>query len=282
VKLIRPVVEQIRDVSGLGLFFPLRHVSDLVGRPMFQARVRGAGRIAMRRNSTDADVVRQVFRKREYDFSGTAQYRAVCTAYGAMLEAGETPLILDIGANIGASAIWFARAFPRARIVTVEPDPGNAAMCRRNTARLPNVKNLQAAIGGAPGSVSLANQTDAWAVQTIRDAAGTVPVVTIPSIVQAEGKARLLMVKIDIEGFEADLFDGDCDWLNDVHAVLIEPHDWMLPGRHTSRGFQRAMAAHEFEMLVSGENLIYVACEPPSLRSLRPPVLPRQAGIPVL
>jgi hypothetical protein len=42
------------------------------------------------------------------------------------------------------------------------------------------------------------------------------------------------------------------------------------------------MAAHEFEMLVSGENLIYVACEPPSLRALRPPVMPRQAGIPVL
>jgi len=55
------------------------------------------------------------------------------------------------------------------------------------------------------------------------------------------------------------LFAGDVEWIDQVKVVLIEPHDWLLPGQRTSRSFMRAMAAREFELLVSGENLIFVA-----------------------
>lgn len=37
--------------------------------------------------------------------------------------------------------------------------------------------------------------------------------------------------------------------------VIVEPHDSMLPGRQTSRNFQRAMASDDFKLFVSGENL---------------------------
>jgi FkbM family methyltransferase len=258
--IIRLLVEQLRDAFSLGLLFPLRHMFAAAGSRTFRTRVKGAGSLEIRSRSTDADVVRQVFRKREYDFSGTAHYAGVQDAYRRMLAAGEMPLILDIGANIGASAVWFSRAFPDARVIAVEPDPGNAEMCRRNIAGLRHVKLVEAAIGGSPGMVSLANQADAWAVRTVRDAGGEVPVRTIGELVAGEGEAaRLFIAKIDIEGFEADLFEGDVGWIDRVKVVLIEPHDWLLPGQRTSRNFLRAMAAREFEMLVSGENLIFVA-----------------------
>jgi hypothetical protein len=32
----------------------------------------------------------------------------------------------------------------------------------------------------------------------------------------------------------------------------------MLPGAYSSRPLQKAMFAHDFEMLISGENLIFV------------------------
>jgi FkbM family methyltransferase len=258
---IRPFIEQARDAAGLSLLFPARHLWKVLGIPTFRIDVRGGGPIEMRTGSTDAAVVRQIFRNREYDFSGTEQYRAVVAAYDRILDSGQVPLILDVGANIGASSIWFARAFPDARVIAVEPDPGNATICRRNTARLPNVCVVEAAIGSQPGTVSLAGK-DAWAFQTVRDGDGTIPVRTIQDLVFAAGaQTRLLMVKIDIEGFESDLFADDLHWIEDVAAILIEPHDWLLPGRHTSRSFQRAIAARDFEMLVSGENLIYVAAD---------------------
>ena len=39
---------------------------------------------------------------------------------------------------------------------------------------------------------------------------------------------------------------------------MIEPHDWLLPGSGTSTDFQKAMAERGFDLLISGENLLYV------------------------
>jgi len=70
---------------------------------------------------------------------------------------------------------------------------------------------------------------------------------------------ELFQVKVDIEGFEKDLFGSNLDWLDQVDAVFIEPHDWLLPEDRTSRAFQQALAARDFSMLLCGENLIYIA-----------------------
>jgi hypothetical protein len=66
------------------------------------------------------------------------------------------------------------------------------------------------------------------------------------------------IAKIDIEGFESDLFAENTDWLKEVYMVVIEPHDWLMPGERTSRAFQVVMSRFEFEIFVSGDNLIYV------------------------
>jgi hypothetical protein len=70
--------------------------------------------------------------------------------------------------------------------------------------------------------------------------------------------SRLFLVKIDIEGFEIDVFSGRLDWIADAYVVVIEPHDWMLPGEFSSRNFMKAMVEHEFEIFIIGENLFFV------------------------
>lgn len=84
---------------------------------------------------------------------------------------------------------------------------------------------------------------------------------TIDQAVATVPAGSLLIAKIDIEGFESDLFDGDLRWMDDVHVIFLEPHDWMLPGRRTSRSFQAALGQRDFELFLSGENLIYVRRE---------------------
>src|SRR5271156_3378543 len=44
-------------------------------------------------------------------------------------EEGKT--VLDIGANVGAAALYFARLFPNARIYAFEPAPDNFAVLER-------------------------------------------------------------------------------------------------------------------------------------------------------
>jgi hypothetical protein len=69
---------------------------------------------------------------------------------------------------------------------------------------------------------------------------------------------KLFIIKIDIEGFEKDLFSSETSWLSEATVVIIELHDWMLPGQYNSLPFQKAMLPVNSEVLISGENLIFV------------------------
>lgn len=67
------------------------------------------------------------------------------------------------------------------------------------------------------------------------------------------------IAKIDVEGFEKDLFSNNTEWLADVFVVHIEPRDWMLPGAGSSFTFQRALAAYAFEIFITGDTDLHKA-----------------------
>ncbi len=61
--------------------------------------------------------------------------------------------------------------------------------------------------------------------------------------------------KIDIEGGEADLFNGNTDWMDKFPLIIIELHDWMLPFSGSSRSFIKAVAKYDFDLVHKGENI---------------------------
>lgn len=253
------------DAQKLGTSFIGAQMSLLFGAKEGSFEVNGAGRLTVRKDSSDVDVFRQVWVSGSYDLDRFPQGARVRETYEQILRDGKVPIIIDAGANIGAAAAWFARQYPKAHIFAVEPHPDNAAQCRRNVEALGGkVDVIEAAIGGKPGFVRVDSPPpmEAWAVQTERTAdaseAGGVKVVTIEDLRHMDEHGVLFIVKIDIEGFESDLFSGDLSWLEEAAAVMIEPHDWMLPGRGSSHGFQQAFGQRDFEVLISDENLLYV------------------------
>jgi FkbM family methyltransferase len=265
------ILTYVREGILLGPTFPLRHLSKILGRRYHVASIKGAGKVYMRPNNSDGEVFLKIFGKREYDFSSLYQFSRVTAAYRSILEAGKTPIIIDAGANVGAATIWFSELFPLASIIAVEPDSANAEMCRMNTRTRPNVRVIEAAIGSESGEVSLIFPADnaGWATRTVRNGnTGGVAVKTIPELVSDfRNPTSLLLVKIDIEGFENDLFGSNIGWINEVEVIIIEPHDWLFPGQGTSSRFQRVIGERGFELLISGENLVYVRL-PPIARGL--------------
>ena len=252
--IIRLTRSSFVDTRWMGPRFLLRHLRrrcDVVA-----VQIKGVGRVLLRRRTSDAEVFSQVFAQHQYELRGYGQFASVERRVEQLAAAGRRPLVLDLGANNGASAMWFARMFPTARVVAVEPDPGNVELCRLNT-RGYDVEVIPAAIGSTPGAVDLSGDT--WGVATARDEHGAVPVTTIAEIAEAQGDdVELLVVKIDIEGFEDDLFADHTEWVRQAQVVIIEPHDWMLPGRHSSHHFQRVLGSEGFDLIISGENLIYM------------------------
>jgi FkbM family methyltransferase len=252
---IRRNLEQVR-FFGPGVL--LRHVRSK--NSVYQGQMKGVGTVAIRIDGSDLSTFKQVFQDLEYDLAklGRAADR-VRARYDSILAAGQTPVIIDAGANVGAASRWFAKKFPRAAIVAIEPEPGNAAILRQNVASHSNIAVIEAAIASQPGMIAIAASSTGWDVQTERSESGGIRAVTIPETLAQVPGGIPFIAKIDIEGFESDLFAENLDWIDAMAMLVIEPHDWMLPGRFSSAAFQKAMGERRFELFINGENLIYVA-----------------------
>ena len=258
MRLPRFAIDNVRDVRALGVRYPLRLLPCRGRGSRLRIPVKGIGTVTLRKDSSDAKVFSQVFSEGQYELAWFPQYTAVEGRYRHIISDGHQPLIIDAGANNGASALWFATRFPEAKIVAVEPEPSNASLCEENTRGF-DVEVLNVAIGSQPGSVSLVTEDrEMWAVSTVRHSDGTVQICTVGQIVNARPECELFIVKIDIEGFESDLFASNTEWIADAEVIMIEPHDYLLPDQASSRNFQKAMSRYDFDVLISGENLIYI------------------------
>jgi FkbM family methyltransferase len=248
----------VNDVVTFGPRFLLRHLPRLTGADTAVVHIAGVGEIHLRAGESDVRVVRQIFGDKEYDIGRIPVIGARLNArYRAILDSGRKPVIVDAGANIGVASLWFRMIYPEAAIVAVEPVPDSVAMLNRNLGGLRDITVLAAAIGSRPGFVQVRNHRFSWAARTERAESG-VPVVTMANAFAAAPECVPFIVKIDIEGFESDLFLDNVDWLSEVYMIIIEPHDWIMPGKKTSQSLQVAMGRCDFEIFISGENLVYV------------------------
>lgn len=146
--------------------------------------------------------------------------------------------ILDLGSNIGFAATYFGRRYPAAAIACVEPWPDNLRLLARNL-ELNGVTAIvfPAAIHNCDGRVLLEPAERDYAHRIVTAAGGAararleVEAVSMPTILRRLGWDRIGLLKVDIEGHEAVLFDGDCTWLAQVDAMCIEWHVANGPAR---------------------------------------------------
>lgn len=262
---IGSVISILRDFDRFGSAIVSYHVAKLLGRPRQQMSIRRVGTITVRPGNSDLFTFRRAFFEREFDLDGVPQRTRLQKRYEDITSADGVPVIIDAGANVGAASLWFARAFPRAKVIAVEPDAENAQLCRVNVASNPGIQVVEAAIGGTSGNVDVRKGGDGtgWSSTTVRRPEGEgTAVYTVGELLALAGPdAALFLVKIDIEGFEADLFSGDTAWVDSAAGIYFEPHDWMLPGKGSSQSIQKALLGAGFEILARDANIIFVRDE---------------------
>src|SRR5262249_24949409 len=124
---------------------------------------------------------------------------------------------------------------------------------RINVRNRPNVRVLEAAIGSRSGNVDLKHGRYSQGTLTVRSGEGAVKIVTVPEAVRLAGAdAVLFIAKIDIEGFEQDLFAENTEWAASAPVVFIEPHDWLFPGRTVTKNLLRVFSNSAHEILITG------------------------------
>lgn len=222
----------------------------------------------LRHRDTDADftVIRRVFTDRVFALDAVRD-RPWLARYEDPAALGGPPLIVDCGAYIGASSVWFALAHPAARVIALEPDPANYALLQANATELPAVEPVRCAIAARPGRVRVLDPgRGSWGMRTSADSRhadgepiGEAPAMTIEQVLERAGDAIPFILKVDIEGAEDELFSTHWREFARFPLVIIELHDWLLPGAGTSRSFLRWHISHGRDLLPIGENLLSVA-----------------------
>lgn len=212
----------------------------------------------------DCGVIKQVFKDNDYRLDRFRQSNAFFKFYDAKCKE-RAGLIIDAGANIGASVLFFGNRYPEAKIFSIEPNLMNWHLLEINTAGMENIFNFRGGVGESDGALQLVDpgRSDWGFMTTPVDADGTpqeaelIEKISINSVMAhdfAKGTVPLL-VKIDIEGAERFLFQENLEWMDVFPLIIIELHDWMLPFSGTSQAFLRAVADREFDFVYSGENI---------------------------
>lgn len=137
-------------------------------------------------------------------------------------------VILDLGSNVGLSVLYFADRYPEARIIAVEPAQRAFARLERNVGGLANVRLLRAAAVGTDRPVTLHTGWQSWASSLFAENEDMYDVEevdgrTVDSILAAFGEERADVIKLDVEGAEAEVLTGSAA-VGRAQCVVFEFH----------------------------------------------------------
>lgn len=219
----------------------------------------------LRRDSTDLRTFEQVFLDNDYNIRRFSRWDDICSTYLAM--AGEAiPLILDLGANVGLASLYFAKNWPKAHIISVEPNDDNYQAMRRNIEGFANIQLVKAAVASGDGTATIVNpEAQSWAYQTALAPSGLangIPALSVPSLIAmapASVRYRPFIAKIDIEGFESNLFSENTAWVDQFPVIIIELHDRMMPRQANSANFLRVIGQLNRDFIYHGENVFSIS-----------------------
>lgn len=183
------------------------------------------------------------------------------------------PLILDCGSNIGLSIAYFHHRHPGARIVGFEPDPAAFAALSENTAALPNVEVVNAALSREEG------ETDLWYTP------GTDGSLTRSIIAGRGGPERRAVrtvrlsdwitgpvdfLKLDVEGAEHDVLADlvETGAITHVRRMTVEYHH---PSDRRLSTFLKGLEDADFDYRVTASTSLQEATQDVLLDCTRKP-----------
>jgi FkbM family methyltransferase len=200
----------------------------------------------------------------------------------AMLPAGyRIEVIVDAGANVGASALWFLNAAPEARVVCFEPTAQNHRCLAANLASFPKAEAHHWGLFSQERTAELflgKNQCMQNSLVASVEVGGDSETITLKrasSEFDRLGLQRISILKIDTEGCEMPILEDLGNRLALVDQIYVEYHseedrraiDALLADRF-SLAFSCAQLVHRGVALYLANDLVEAV---PSVAAMRLP-----------
>jgi FkbM family methyltransferase len=161
-------------------------------------------------------------------------------------------VIVDLGGNVGYTVVHLAFLYPKSRIIAVELDRDNIEIASQNTRfHQERCKLIHAAIWSADGQVQYGGSGE-WAFHVVeghlddKSNVRQAPARTIDSIFEECNLDTVHYLKMDIEGAEANVFQGPMSWINHVQSIKIEVHPHYNPAA-TMENCMNALISYGFK-----------------------------------
>lgn len=178
----------------------------------------------------------------------------------------ERPVCLDVGAHIGEFGKRFLQQFPDAEVHAFEPHPRIYSKLQTNLANTPAHLHHHA-VGANNGSAVLydlnwdgdyggwqASLSEELVRTHTNDAvqANPVDVCTLDTVLARESISHVDVLKIDVEGFEMDVFKGAEEALrsNRIGLIQFEFSELNVERREFVCDFQRQLPEHKLYRLL--------------------------------
>jgi len=135
--------------------------------------------------------------------------------------------VLDVGANIGDSSIYFALKGAK-KIIAIEPFPANYELAKKNI----ELNNLQkiididlAGCSNKPGFITVDNKKSGGGASLTSASTGTkIPLFSLKNILE-QNNLNSAVLKMDCEGCEYDsILNADDEILKKFSTIIIEYH----------------------------------------------------------
>jgi len=216
----------------------------------------GPNELSLRPCDSDLFVLGQIFGSKEYGLDKTieAKINSISSSYKSE---GKIPLIIDAGANVGYSSIYFADTYPDAHVIAIEPDHDTFIIMKQNCSGHTRITPIHAALWKHNDGVNLQNLGVASWARTVNNN-GATPSRTLQDIFSTIPESAPLILKMDIEGSEKETVEAAPDVVRSFPVIMIEPHDFEKPGSSCLSPLYSAISNEPFDTLLSGENIIFL------------------------
>lgn len=216
------------------------------------------------RNYYDLLTVHEIFGSEDYNLKRLAHWAHINETYNLIIKKGKKPVIIDCGSNIGSSAKYFEKIFNQAFINMVEPDKINLEFSKKNIS-IKGKSFFNNLISSENKEFTFNNDyKDNRSFRVDNLGKNKVKGITVDDILKMQdNNYEPLLIKVDIEGFEKNLFEKNLQWMDLFDVIIIEIHDWMIPSQSNSSNLVLALSESikrgiKRDLIISGENLISI------------------------
>lgn len=225
----------LRSFPSLGLVGCTKLLLAFITKLRFSIKPKGYRKgVLVRGGTSDPMLLYKIFTMKEYPYINDPQI----------------DLIIDAGANVGYSSVYFAHNYPNAKIVAIEPEISNYSLLSKNIEEYANVDSIQKPLWWRNANMALVNpDAEKWAFYYEECHDSELKSVTLPDLIGKKADHGKILVKLDIEGGESEIFSKDSSWIRDVDYLFLEIHDcW--------KNVFDALGSHDYHATICGENLI--------------------------